>query len=332
MRHPAFIITIDTEGDNIWARPEKVTTANARYLPRFQNVCENFGFKPTYLVNYEMATDRYFQEFGRSVLRTGNAEIGLHVHPWYSPPDAGIYASRREHLYLYELSDEMLHAKIDYLTKLLIDLFDIHPVSHRAGRWGFDERVARALVEMGYLVDCSVTPGVCWRKHKGAADGNGGPDYFAFPHLPYFLDLNCVKNSGQSPMLEVPVTVKLNYHFAVQTFHHAIEDHLIAKVFRRVIGPPHSWLRPDGSNVEAMISLVDWAIRQQSPVLEFMLHSSELMPGGSPTFKTAEQIERLYQDLRKLFNFLTRCGAVGMTLAEYRHTQKHPYTANTPGP
>jgi hypothetical protein len=318
MKNPAFIITIDTEGDNVWKRHKDVTTANARFLPRFQSVCEDFGFKPTYLVNYEMAIDPYFQEFGRAVLITDKAEIGLHVHPWYSPPDGVIFDNGSEHIYLYELSDEMLYAKIDYLTKLLIDLFDVQPISHRAGRWGFDERVARALVEMGYLVDCSVTPGVSWRKHKGAADGKGGPDYFYFPQLPYFLDLNCVKNSGGSPMLEVPVTVKPNYHLALQKFHHAIEDHLIAKAFRRIIGPPYNWLRPDGRNIEAMVSLVDWAVQQQFPVLEFMLHSSELMPGGSPIFKTAEQIECLYQDLRKLFAYLTRFGAVGMTLAEYR--------------
>ena len=30
--------------------------------------------------------------------------------------------------------------------------------SHRAGRWAFDSRYARLLVEHGYLVDCSVTP------------------------------------------------------------------------------------------------------------------------------------------------------------------------------
>jgi hypothetical protein len=276
-----------------------------------------------------MAIDPYFQKFGRSVLRKGKAEIGLHVHPWYSPPDAGVYDSRCDHVYLYELSDEMLYAKLEYLTRLLSDVFDIRPVSHRAGRWGFDERVARALVKMGYLVDCSVTPGVSYKNDKGAGKGKGGPDYRYFPQRPYFLDLNCVKNTGDSPMLEVPLTLKPNYQVAVQAFHDAIGDYLIAKAFRRIVGPPHIWLRPDGSNGEEMVSLVDWAVRQQFPVLEFMLHSSELMPGGSPIFKTAEQIERLYQDLRKLFASLARVGAVGMTLAEYRHTQEHQDTAGT---
>ena len=32
---PAFLITIDTEGDAIWSRPKHIQTRNAAYLPRF---------------------------------------------------------------------------------------------------------------------------------------------------------------------------------------------------------------------------------------------------------------------------------------------------------
>ena len=51
MADTPFIITIDTEGDNLWARPREITTRNAAYLPRFQALCETFRFKPVYLVN-----------------------------------------------------------------------------------------------------------------------------------------------------------------------------------------------------------------------------------------------------------------------------------------
>jgi len=50
--------------------------------------------------------------------------------------------------------------------------------------------------------------------------------------------------------------------------------------------------------------------------LEFMLHSSELMPGGSPAFKNASEIERLYEHLEMLFEDLaTWCR--GTTLKEF---------------
>ena len=61
MESPAFLITIDTEGDDIWGRHATVTTENARYLPRFQDLCRKHGFKPTYLTNYEMAVDSRYQ-------------------------------------------------------------------------------------------------------------------------------------------------------------------------------------------------------------------------------------------------------------------------------
>ena len=63
-KKPFFLITIDVEGDNLWSRPKKITTNNSNYLPRFQKLCKDYGFKPTYLVNYEMACCPSFKEFG----------------------------------------------------------------------------------------------------------------------------------------------------------------------------------------------------------------------------------------------------------------------------
>src|ERR1700675_1374261 len=86
MSEMPFIITIDPEGDDLWSKPREITTRNAQYLPRFQSLCERFGFKPVYLTNYEMATSDAFVEFGRDVLARGTGEIGMHLHAWNSPP------------------------------------------------------------------------------------------------------------------------------------------------------------------------------------------------------------------------------------------------------
>ena len=83
---PAFLITIDTEGDNLWASPREISTENSRFLPRFQSLCERYNFKPTYLTNYEMAVDPFFLDFGRDIVRRGTGEIGMHLHAWNSPP------------------------------------------------------------------------------------------------------------------------------------------------------------------------------------------------------------------------------------------------------
>ena len=49
---------------------------------------------------------------------------------------------------------------------------------------------------------------------------------------------------------------------------------------------------------------------------EFMIHSSELMPGGSPRYPTARSIEALYGCLERLFAAARR-DLVGLTLREY---------------
>src|SRR5258708_24135948 len=80
MSKTPFIITIDTEGDDLWATSwgsREITTRNAAYLPRFQSLCERFRFKPVYLTNYEMVMSDVFVEFARDVVARGACEIGM---------------------------------------------------------------------------------------------------------------------------------------------------------------------------------------------------------------------------------------------------------------
>lgn len=44
MTKPAFLITIDTEGDNLWQNHDRIATENTRFLPRFQALCEKYAF------------------------------------------------------------------------------------------------------------------------------------------------------------------------------------------------------------------------------------------------------------------------------------------------
>ena len=60
---------------------------------------------------------------------------------------------------------------------------------------------------------------------------------------------------------------------------------------------PATWLRPKGRNLARMLRLLDRALVDGRSYVEFMLHSSELMPAGSPYFRDGDSIERLYADL-----------------------------------
>ena len=76
-----FFITIDTEGDNLWDWREgmDIHTENARFLPRFQTLCEEYDLKPTYLSNFEMISDSFFRDFA------GNKQAQIHSPPEMIP-------------------------------------------------------------------------------------------------------------------------------------------------------------------------------------------------------------------------------------------------------
>jgi hypothetical protein len=312
MSKPAFLITIDTEGDNLWQNHDKITTRNATFLPRFQSLCEKYNFKPTWLTNYEMAIDPVYVEFAKDLISRDAGEVGMHLHAWNSPPLYDLTGDDWRHKpYLIEYPEKSIRLKIDYMTRLLEDTFQKKMVSHRAGRWAFNAYYASLLDEFGYHVDCSVTPKVDWRRSIGNPQGQGGTNYFDFPQHAYFLDLNDIAKPGDSSLLEVPMSTQLRYSGIVNSFKRGI------KQFRgKEYQPSVNWLRPSGGNVDRMKSVVNEALSRGSDYVEFMLHSSEFMPAGSPTFKNEEQIEILYSDLEQLFGWL-EARTTGMTLAEY---------------
>lgn len=301
MQKPAFLITIDTEGDNLWRTQRAVTTRNSEWLLPFQRLCEEFHLKPTYLTDFEMARCPVFRKFAAGVLRRNAGEIGMHLHAWNSPPLCPITADDHLHRpYLVEYPLEVMCRKIAALTSLLEDTFEARMTSHRAGRWTFNGAYARALIENGYLVDCSITPRCSWKSNPGAPQGSGGPDYTSAPAAPYYLDFEDVCRPGSSTLLEVPVTIAPVSPPWVDAVRGRSGARLVRPILNR-IWPPLTWLRPNGRNRNAMLRLVRKAITEGHTHLEFMLHSSEFMPGGSPAFPDAASIDALYRDLRALF-------------------------------
>ena len=314
MSKTPFIITVDTEGDDIWSRPSEITTRNARFLPRFQSLCERYGYRPVYLVNYEMATCPELVEFGCDVVRRDAGEIGMHLHAWNSPPLIPLTDDDSRHQpYLIEYPDDVMREKITVMTRLLEERFDRRVVSHRGGRFGFDGRYAAMLLEAGYLVDCSVTPGVDWRTTPGAPNGTGGPDYRAFPDRPYFLTPADIATPARHGLLEVPVTIGTSGLYRAAPWAYRLP--LAGPIFNR-ISPMRSWACPGENGLAGMLRAAR-AVRAKGAVcVEFLVHSSELMPDGSPRFRASADVERLYASLEVLFEDLA-AWCSGMTLAEF---------------
>jgi len=314
---PSFLITIDTEGDNLWSNPKKVTTKNASYISRFQELCEKYHLKPTYLTNYEMANSPVFQKFGRDVIARKTAEVGMHLHAWDMPPEWKLTDDDSKfHPYLVEYPEEIMREKIKIMTDCLEDVFSVKMQSHRAGRWSFNEKYANLLIEFCYKIDCSVTPHISWKTHLGDPTRNGGTDYTNFPEDAYFIDQLNISRPGNSSLLEIPVSIKDANRVAK-----ALSGNPILRkipLFCRALNHyyPKIWVRPNGRNLNQMLWYVKNAVVTNKDYVEFMLHSSELMPGGSPRFMTELSIERLYNDMEMLFKEVS-LNFEGRTLYDY---------------
>jgi hypothetical protein len=323
-----FIITIDTEGDNLWDRSKPVTTNNSRFLIRFQQLCEKYSLKPSYLTNYEMVQCPVFIEFAKDALARNEAEIGMHLHAWDTPPLIPLTADDGNfHPYLIEYSDAVMREKIHVMTEVLEQVFQKKMTSHRAGRWSFDVRYAKMLIDEGYKVDCSVTPRMSWSNYSGAPSGSGGTDYTMFPSKHYWIDVNNISKSGTSSLLEVPLSVvSLRSEFISTFITHAkgmtanLINNSIDRIFNK-IAPDIVQIRPTGNNITLMLKAIRKIENNDTIHAELMIHSSEFMPGGSPYFVNDYAVEKLYDDLECLFSSLSD-NFIGSTLTEFHDVVK----------
>lgn len=320
-----FIITIDTEADDQWTPGNHLNTHNLTFLPRFQALCERFGFPPTYLCTYEVIKSCHFKNTLSRFHHAGAAEIGAHLHPWSNPP----FDTERTHRdktaprpYPSELPIDRFARKMHRLTDAIGQHSGASPRTYRAGRWGFSAEHVPVLEQLGYLADCSVTPMTTWHQHPGVSDP--GPDFRGAPITPYFLSDTDLTRPGQSRLLEVPVTIlstqrMARYRWLSPTIR-TIEQHpQLARVARKLrIARGPQWFRPwPYMTAGDLIRVYDEAQRRNLPLVEMMFHSSELMPAGSPFHSDEASIDRLYQKLEAVFAHAAASGAQGATLTDF---------------
>ncbi len=305
MRKKYFIVTVDTEGDNLWnyRMGDAITTENARYINRFQALCESYGFKPVYLTNYEMALDDGWIKESKGWEREGRCEIGLHIHAWNTPPKYVLPCVYGKNPYITEYPLDIIGQKTAYMIKLLSERYESQIISHRSGRWALSDGYLKVLAENGIKIDCTVTPGLDLSDMKGYTDASGN-DYRNAPCNPYMIT---------PEILEVPMTTRHSHTF--------LQGGLKQKI-KTVVKGTDLWLRPIRLASEEMKFLTRCAeADDKCDYVEFMIHSSELMPGGSIYFKDADAIEMFYAKMNDFFAWITKRGYCGITLREYGELQ-----------
>jgi hypothetical protein len=204
---PRLLVTIDTECDRTptWrtSSPLSFRGVTDSIPRRIQPLFERFGVRPTYLVSSEVICH---PESVAVLASLQNVELSTHLHGDDMTPRiktwemAGGVTDQMQ----WEYDEDLERSKLETLTDLFRQQFDRQPLSFRAGRFGAGPHTGRILKDLGYVIDSSVTPHVCWTSRTGEKR----PDYRNFPEVPYLLDADGdISRPGKGGILELPVTV-----------------------------------------------------------------------------------------------------------------------------
>jgi hypothetical protein len=296
-----LIVTIDTECDNQWDDflARNIRLENLKEIPKLQALFGKFGIRPCYLITYPVARDRYSLSMFKEFVDASVCEVGAHLHTWTTPPVSDSEIKYRK--FLHSLPRNLQREKFDNLHNAIMENLKIEPKSYRGGKYSFDEHLLEMLEERRYLVDTSVTPFNNW-SHIG------GPDFTSCITVPYFPSRTNVFIRGDSPVLEVPVSIDFNRVMPLRlkklilrfpsAFH-------MQGILRRLGLCKLIWLDPSFQTFSEMKVLTDLILKKgENPCINLMFHSSVLMAGGSPYNRTKEDVASFYERLEAILFYL----------------------------
>lgn len=310
------VLTIDTEPDNAWDFHQNPSVANVQELPRLQDILEKHGAKATCLITYKVVGDDDAVKTLEALARQGGAEIATHLHPWENPPFMESGADARHSSFPHELPLALFEDKMSTLTAAITERFDA-PTSYRAGRWGFSAEHVRVLERLGYVVDTSVTPLIDWRDTMGipkAEGGVGGVDYRFAPQRPYHLAYDDVCSTGDAALLEIPLTVGFTRPTpAFVRRRYGRLPILAQRVLRKSELLRPIWAVPPEQTKRQLLQMVASVLAEDAPIVNIAMHSSELMVGGSPSSRTKEATDGVFDRIDVMLGALRDSGVCEFT-------------------
>ena len=299
-----FVLSVDTEEEWDWDTefPQyNVQVENVQAIEEFQQVCNYIGIRPTYFVDYPVVDNPQSVEVLKSIDKSGQCEIGAHLHPWCNPPMTSENDEWASHV--VNLPIDLVEQKLVNLLGKLRDSFGSEICSFRTGRWGINAAVMGLLIKHGIKVDSSVYP--FYRNQYFNCD--------EAPVEPYWPDLaNPLKADSQDQQLsifEVPVSVGFNHtQFDLcERVHKLASTSLLSflrvpgifwqlKLLRKI------YLSPELSSAADMQTLIKILLKRKAPVIHMNLHSSSLinLPYSNHPFTREQILENMKQSVSYL--------------------------------
>ncbi len=295
-----FAMTIDTEEEWDWnsgwptSRP---SVRNVRQLRRFQDLCSELGVKTTYFANHAALADPESRGILLDLAGRSGVEIGMHIHPWNTPPFVEGKSDRARESFLHNLPENLIRAKLESVWELF-SRHGLRPTSFRGGRYSSGGIIHEFLRDRGFLADSSVVPFTSWPDDAAPNYSGRGPE--PVRHSP----------RHQRPFWEIPLTLGFTRD----------PDRLWRKSFGlvestwlrhlRLIGiadrlglVSRVWLNFEVPAGRKMLALLR-RLRSQGERpfhLCFTVHSSSLMAGGSPFTSSPADEERIFGQIKEVF-------------------------------
>jgi len=311
-----LVITIDVEEDN-WGGYEcnSFTLENVKKIPSLQRLFDEYDVIPTYLVTYPVATSKESVYILKEILRQGKCEIGMHCHPWSTPPfdeDKSVHNSM-----LCNLSSELQRKKLSVLHDAIEKNLGVAAKSFRAGRWGYNGTVSSVIKDLGYTVDTSITPFTDWSEYHG-------PDYSLLSPEPYrFESPEIFERHHNGSMIEIPASIgylQSNYELCASV-DRALKSNFgkylrLKGVLNKMYLLNKIWLSPETSDAYQMIKLTKVFIRKKYKIINMFFHSTSLQAGLTSYVKSKEDEIRYFNRMREYFKFTSKVGIKSVRLSD----------------
>lgn len=310
-----FCVTVDTEEEWDWASgypttPPRVT--NIARLPAFQALCERHAAAVTYFVNHAVLSDPTATTVIQQLAARPSVEIGLHIHPWNTPPLATTPSVPTRDSFLHNLSWPVAKAKLDS-TLAAFAAAGLTPTSFRGGRYSTSPEIQDHLRNRGVLADASVLPFTTW-------EDDGAPDFRDRDPVPVRRP---PRHEGDTPLWELPLTFGYTrrpfakWHGVITAAGRGLWKRLRAVGLMDRLGVARkAWLNLENPAYPDPAGFVPVVAAEGLPFACFTLHSSSLLPGGSPYCPTPADVDRLLKRTEECLTAATAAGWRPVTVTQ----------------
>jgi hypothetical protein len=311
---PVLFVVLDTEEEFDWDAPasrDKTGVDHLLRIHRLQTLFDRFNVRPTYVVDFPVATQPNGYGPLREIADSGRCTIGAHLHPWVTPPL--VEPVTGPNTFTCNLAPDLQRQKITSVCNAIQDTFGHMPRIYKAGRYGIGTDSLRVLEDLGFEVDQSIMPRFDFSAEQGPSFLDYSPEPFLF---------------GEGRLLALPGTCE----------HVGLAGAAAPALYGFATSPRWSWTRlgsvltrlriadrlllsPEGYTASEMKRIAKTLTDRGLRTLTMTLHSPSVEPGHTPYVRTERDLERFLDTIESFLDyFMGSLAGVTSTPQDFRRT------------